>query len=406
MVTRGICAVATVLSLFAVPAVGQETRQHPARTVLTEGHRQELINSAKQLRPADLLALQSRAQADDVEAHIVLGLAYRPGKAVSWNYGRALNGWGSAADPISWVAMVSMLLKGVPQENIVTQMNERGLGFHPSDHFLEPLQALGANDALVEAMRHAKTSEEELALPSDVAEAEKSIRDALKTRADSALLHYLLGVTLFYKENWRGAIAELRQSIKLNPNDYHAHYDLGDALQRQFPPDRNGAISECRKVVVLKPDWAEGYVKLASALWWRRDYDGMIAAYQTAVRLDPNNRDYHVGLGNAFDDKQDFEAARREFLEALRLDPKDDEPIWGLYRIAGNKYERGDVDGAIASYRDVLKLRPNHAASYFRLGEAFLRKGNKAEADDAFRRGCELDPKSVTFREKCKELSR
>jgi len=320
--------------------------------------------------------------------------------------------------PVTWVEVVSLLIKNVPQENIASLLNERSLGFPASAHFIEPLQEAGAKEPLLEAIRRAGQSVKENFQPSqmEVSEAEQTLRDALRTQANNALLHHLLGVILGYKANlsdprvagkiWGDAIREIRESIKISPDNYLAHYDLAPLLENKFPPDRNGVISEYRKVVALKPDWAQGYAALGSALWWKRDWAGRVAAYQSAVRLDPSNPEYHHNLGNAFSDMQDFEASRREYLEALRLDPKDDASISGLYQIGIKKYERGDVDGAIVLYSDVLKLKPDDAACYFRLGEALLRKGNKAASEDAFRRACELNPKSSTFRWKCEELSR
>lgn len=312
-----------------------------------------------------------------------------------------------ASRPLSWIELASMLVKNVPQDEIVSLLNERSLGFPPVENFLDPLQAAGAKEPLLEAIRRTgKSVKKNLgAGPKEVSSAEDVLRGALRTQPKNYVLHYILGVTLHYKAQlsdpeqsqtvYEDAVREVRKSIELHPDNYFAHFDLGVLLENKFPPDRSRAISEYRRAIVLKPDFAQGYVSLGDVLWWKRDWNGRISAYESAVRLAPDNPEYHVAIGNALYEKRDFAASSRECLEALRLDAKNNEAANCLQRNAEQRRESGDVDvdGIIQLYRGVLSVRPDDAESYFGLSQALFKKGEGIAAEAALRRACELDKK-------------
>lgn len=52
----------------------------------------------------------------------------------------------------------------------------------------------------------------------------------------------------------------------------------------------------------------------------------------------------------------------------------------------------GNLDGAIAEYREAIRLKPDFPEAYFNLGVAFGRKGNPSEAATAYREAIRLKP--------------
>jgi len=54
--------------------------------------------------------------------------------------------------------------------------------------------------------------------------------------------------------------------------------------------------------------------------------------------------------------------------------------------------DKGDVDGAIAQYREAIHLKPDYALAHYNLGNALYRKGDGQAAQEEFRRAFELDP--------------
>lgn len=76
---------------------GQESLQQPKPMVFSQADRQRLINTARHLKPGDVPALEQKAESGDVEAQIVMGVAYGDGNAVPKDYGKAFRLFHKAA---------------------------------------------------------------------------------------------------------------------------------------------------------------------------------------------------------------------------------------------------------------------------------------------------------------------
>lgn len=56
------------------------------------------------------------------------------------------------------------------------------------------------------------------------------------------------------------------------------------------------ALEDAEKTVSLKPDWAKGHSRKASALAYLGRLDESIKAYETALQLEPKNDQYKTSL--------------------------------------------------------------------------------------------------------------
>jgi len=66
-------------------------------------------------------------------------------------------------------------------------------------------------------------------------------------------------------------------------------------------------------------------------------------------------------------------------------------------------YGKGDLDEAIAAFKQALQLDPAYADAYFALANSYNRKGKLDEAIAAIRKAIELNPQEPLFHT---ELSR
>jgi len=125
-----------------------------------------------------------------------------------------------------------------------------------------------------------------------------------------------------------------------------------------------------------------------------------------AVQLDPNFAQAWALIGSFQAGKyfydQDSSAARMAKAKAaiemaVRLAPDDPEVI----KYQGDYYYRGFRDYASAAerYRRVLDLQPNSAETVGSLGLIYRRQGHWAEAQEYLRKGVELDPKNLSYKE-------
>src|SRR5438128_874676 len=76
-------------------------------------------------------------------------------------------------------------------------------------------------------------------------------------RCDSAKDHYADGVSKGEKGDFDGALSELDEAIKLDPNLAAAYFARGRA--RQSKSDLAGAIADYTKAIDLKPDYFQAY---------------------------------------------------------------------------------------------------------------------------------------------------
>ncbi len=67
----------------------QDSVQQPRPAVFTQADGKKLIDAARHLRAEDIPALEQKAELGEVEAQIVMGMAYEGGRVVPRNYGKA-----------------------------------------------------------------------------------------------------------------------------------------------------------------------------------------------------------------------------------------------------------------------------------------------------------------------------
>jgi len=81
------------------------------------------------------------------------------------------------------------------------------------------------------------------------------------------------------------------------------------------------ALDVLDRVVVLKPDFAEGWNKRATVYYLQRDFGQSIADIEKVLRLEPRHFGALVGLGMIFKDLDDEERAMEAFRRALAVHP-------------------------------------------------------------------------------------
>lgn len=117
-------------------------------------------------------------------------------------------------------------------------------------------------------------------------------------------------------------------------------------------------------------------------------------SFQQAAELDPTLSEARTALAEiAFFFLNDLQQAEREAQSALRADPDNvgaRRVISRVHTLTSNLAEgRPDpaaAERAVASLREVVRLRPNDAEAWALLGEFHLALGREAEAVEAFRR--------------------
>jgi tetratricopeptide (TPR) repeat protein len=153
------------------------------------------------------------------------------------------------------------------------------------------------------------------------------------------------------------------------------------------------------------PDAASFWVQLGNSLNESGKGAEAEKAYLKALELDPQNALALVRLGRVKQSMNDVAAAERHFARAAALPSATAEASAALGDLrstaarvlasADQARIKGRWREAIDAYREFLSFRPGAADVWVHLGDCLRRSGDDAEAEKAYLRSRELDPKLV-----------
>ena len=181
------------------------------------------------------------------------------------------------------------------------------------------------------------------------------------------------------KNDLKGAIADYDKAAELDPKQFFAFYDRGNA--RDDEKDFDGAITITAGAIEPDPK-SSAYNNRGSAKKKKGDAEGAVADYIRATQLDANNTNAWSNLGDARREKDDFEGAITCFDRAIEIDPQED----NTYSQRGwAKQSKGDFKGAVADYNRAIELNPKNPYAFNTLAwllstcpQDSIRNGRKA----------------------------
>jgi tetratricopeptide (TPR) repeat protein len=188
--------------------------------------------------------------------------------------------------------------------------------------------------------------------------------------------------------DYRGAIIDYDQAIRLNPKYSEAYSNRGFA--RYKVGDNQGAITDYDQAIRIDPESTIAYNRRAVFRNRLGDDQGAIADFDQAIRLDPKYALSYKNRGQIRSSLGDDQGAIADFDQAIRLDPK-----YALAYVNRGQahYKSGNTQAAMIDYDQAIRLNPKFAISYENRGAARNRlrdyKGAIADFDQAIR----LDPK-------------
>jgi tetratricopeptide (TPR) repeat protein len=251
------------------------------------------------------------------------------------------------------------------------------------------------------------------------ADAEQQVTGLLRARPSAGVLWKILSVAQL-RQN-KEAMAALRRTAELLPDDAEAHANLGSELaaRRQW----DAALQSLRRALAINPSKPDVLVDAADAQLALGRYAQAVEIYQQALQIEPHRADAHNNLGNALLGLGDAAAAASSYKTALALRPQDAQILCNLgnalrqigelehaekctrlalgiapgLSMAHNNLglllaARGERDAAIASYREALRYNPGYIEAHRNLGQAWLESRRTRQAVDSFRQAIQLQP--------------
>jgi tetratricopeptide (TPR) repeat protein len=221
-----------------------------------------------------------------------------------------------------------------------------------------------------------------------LAEAEQRAKALLGRHPNEGMLWKILSVT--QGRQGKDALAAMRKTAELMPQDPEAHGNLGAVLHDQRLWEQ--ALVSLRRALQLQPNDADALVNAADSLRELGRAAEAVPLYQRALKINPQQVVAQNDLGNAFLQLGQIEPALGAYQLALRLRPEDAQIRFNLanaQRLAGNFAE------ALSGSQQAIALDPALGAAYNNAGLSLVGLGRHEEAVSHFRRALAAGPVSV-----------
>lgn len=221
-----------------------------------------------------------------------------------------------------------------------------GLSFLSKDDCEKALpyfeKAVESDSNYAEAWTQAGFCKEKLGRHSEAIEASKKAVN-LRPSAES---YFNIGLANYYLKQYREAVENYRQSIRLDPyNAADAYYALGLAYRDWGRADDE--IQAYKQAIRLKPDYTSAYERLGSRYLRSKKYSEAIETFKHLTTLKPGDATVLNNMGEAY-------------------------------------FEMGLISDAAESFKQAIQLKPDLGKAYFNLGKSFLAMKNRDAAVEQY----------------------
>jgi serine/threonine protein kinase/Tfp pilus assembly protein PilF len=219
--------------------------------------------------------------------------------------------------------------------------------------------------------------------------ADESFARANATPQRTSQDRYLCARQLAEEGKFRDALPIIAEALRLNPQDYNAHFLEGichDYLGR--PAD---AIQCYRTCIALKPNFHGAYYNRGLAYLKQNQFKQAKEDFDEVLRLYGDFASTYISRAMAFQGMKKFREAEADFTAALQSGHAETRVYFLRSRV---REKLGDKAGAKQDFADGLRRTPDDELSYIARGIAWL-PGDPAKALADFDKSLELNPRSL-----------
>jgi tetratricopeptide (TPR) repeat protein len=196
-----------------------------------------------------------------------------------------------------------------------------------------------------------------------------------------------IGFTWVQIGYWRNSKALWSHTLRVDPDNYVAHHNLGSLLTQEGALDE--AAEHLSRAAAADPHGGLSHYALANLLAHQGRVDDAIRYYSEALRINPNWPDVHQKLGELWAKKGDFDRARGQYAAVLAQHATD---LQAQESLAGVLVRLGEWEEAARHLNAVLQMDPTQASAHHGLGLIRALQGRPEESVSHCRRACELRP--------------
>ncbi len=183
------------------------------------------------------------------------------------------------------------------------------------------------------------------------------------------------------------AIAEWRRVVRVRPGFAEAHYNLGGALENQGRRDE--AILSFERAIEANPGYAEAHNNLGVLLQSEGRLKAAVLSYRRAIEIRPDYAFAHHNLGSALLAQGEVAEAIVHLERAVRIAPSYAQAQYTLASALGRE---GRIDEEVEHYLRALEASPDYPEALNNLGGALVALGRATEAVEPLRKALGLRP--------------
>jgi tetratricopeptide (TPR) repeat protein len=185
----------------------------------------------------------------------------------------------------------------------------------------------------------------------------------------------------------QAAVADYNEAIRLNPRNDFAYNKRG--IIRRQSGDRQGAITDYNEAIRLNPQYVEAYYNRGVAQYLSGDRQRAIMDYSEAIRLNPQYVEAFVNRGAARRESGNPQDAIKDYNEAIRINPQN---AMAFNNRGIARSDLGDRQGAIADYNEAIRLNPQYVNAFVGRGIARSDLGDRQGAMTDYNEAIRLNP--------------
>jgi tetratricopeptide (TPR) repeat protein len=200
-----------------------------------------------------------------------------------------------------------------------------------------------------------------------------------------------MGLGYLGERNFTGALVELTEAEKYDPDNAELMFNLGQAYSGKKRPD----LAEQRflRALALKPNYTAVRNHLGVAYMELKRWDNAIQQFQI-VKDDiffENSEDAVINLGLAYLGKGDYPLALEEMRSVSAGNPRNPVIRVALGRVW---FAMDKTDKAIAEFKKAIEIFKDYGDAHYYLGLAYMKINNPDAARAAFKETVRIIPEN------------
>jgi len=197
----------------------------------------------------------------------------------------------------------------------------------------------------------------------------------------------ILGLTAVQLKKFDIAEKAFKRLIILKPDYAQAYYNLGNVLFSIGKFDR--AATAYSDAISKNPGFFDAYLNLGVSLARLDKTDDAIKIFEKAEKVTPENPRPAFEKGNMLVKQKKYLQALEFFNKALKIKPDFAE----AYNRKGiTYYHMGEFSDAIINFTKALEFQPGNAGSYFNRAKCHKENGNLEHAAEDYREAINIQP--------------